>query len=104
MSALCPDPEARARKNLRAVLQGLARVGQATLAAELHVSESTVSRMKSDGDLERLAHLLAHCGLKVVPEAMRCYEPEYVDWLLLGNRIAADKVRSADDLQADDPE
>lgn len=104
MSALCPDPDERARKNLAAILRGLSRAGQATLAAELHVSESTVSRMKSEGDLERVSKLLALCGLKIVPEDMRCYPPEYVEWLTLGNKIAGRVVRDVHDIPEDDPE
>jgi hypothetical protein len=103
MSEASLSREDRARKNAAAVLRRLASYGQATVAAELGISESTVSRWKGDGDIERYGRLLALLGLKVVPGDWRCYPPEHVDWLLLGNRIAAEKVRTADDLlEADD--
>lgn len=103
MSTSSPEKTDRARKNERAILRGLARIGQAAVAAELGVSESTVSRLK-EGEIERFSRLLALCGLKAVPLEMRCYPPEHVDWLLLGNRIAAQRVRSLEDLTEDDPE
>lgn len=104
MTSASQEPDERARKNLSVLLRKLSSVGQSTAAAGLGVSEATISRMKSEGDLERFARLLALCGLKCVPLEMRCYPPDQVDWLLLGNRIAARKVRSASDLEEEDPE
>jgi hypothetical protein len=72
----------RARKNFATILHGLARIGQATVAGEIGVSESTVSRLK-DGDLERLAALLAACELKVVPQHFKCAKPEIIEAALV---------------------
>lgn len=69
------------RKNHSAILHALARVGQANLAESMNVSESLISRMKSSGDLEKTAKMLALLGLKVVPTAMVCFDPEYVEHL-----------------------
>lgn len=67
----------RARKNLTLILQRLASVGQVAVAEGLSVSEATVSRFKAE-QAEQLCKTLAILGLKVVPEAMRCYKPETI--------------------------
>lgn len=69
--------EERTRKNLSALLHGLASVGQAAVAEALGVSESTVSRWKEGGgELERLARLLAALGQKTVGQDRHCVRPE----------------------------
>ena len=73
-------PTERARKNESVILQALAAAGQNTVAIGMGVNESTVSRFK-DGGISQAASLLAHCGLKVVPTGMRCFNPEYVEAL-----------------------
>ena len=65
----------RARKIESAVLQGLASQGQVTAAKALGVSESAISRLK-DGQIHVVAQLLAFLGLKVVPERVKCVDPE----------------------------
>lgn len=74
-----PPPE-RARKNEQVILHALAAAGQSTVALAMGVNESTVSRMK-DGALAQAAALLAHCGLKVVPVGVQCFDPGYVEAL-----------------------
>ena len=54
-----------ANKNETAILRALAGLGQKRLAEELGVSESAVSRMKSDGELAKTADLLAVLGLEL---------------------------------------
>lgn len=98
MSTVSPQLSETARKVRGALLRGLASVGQSNVAIALGVSETMVSRWKSDGEVDRIAALLDLCGLKAVPREMKCYPPEQVEWLLLGNRIAAQKVRTAGDL------
>lgn len=71
----------RARKNEAAILKALAGFGQTRLADLMGVSESQISRQKSSGDLSKTAEMLAHLGLKVVPERMQCFDPEYVEHL-----------------------
>lgn len=81
MGTVSAEVETRSRKNQSTILRGLARVGQATVAEALGVAESTVSRMK-DKDIPDLAKLLAIAGLKVVPVAIRCYEPQQIGAIL----------------------
>ncbi|MBL8511888.1 MAG: transcriptional regulator [Betaproteobacteria bacterium] len=71
----------RARKNERLVLQRLADVGQAAVAAQLDASESTISRLK-DGPIANVCNLLAAVGLKVVPVEFRCTHPERVQAIM----------------------
>lgn len=71
----------RARKNEAAMLKALATFGQAHLADLMGVSESQISRQKSSGDLAKTAEMLAHLGLKVVPESVQCFDPVYVEHL-----------------------
>ena len=70
-----------ARKNEALILKALASFGQARLAELMGVSESLISRQKSEGHLAKTAEMLAHLGLKVVPERMQCFDPEYVEHL-----------------------
>jgi hypothetical protein len=69
------DPSARARKITSLVMHHVHDGKQVAIATALGVHESTVSRLLSD-HLEKLAQVLAHAGLKVVPEGFRCVDPE----------------------------
>jgi hypothetical protein len=80
MSLVSMSPLERARKNEQVILQALAATGQNTVALAMGVNESTVSRLK-DGALGQAAAVLAHCGLKVVPAGMACFDPAYVEAL-----------------------
>jgi S-methylmethionine-dependent homocysteine/selenocysteine methylase len=95
MSTVSLSPIERARKNEQVVLQALAATGQSTVALGMGVNESTVSRMK-DGAISQATALLAHCGLKVVPVGVQCFNPEYVEALKtlaeLGIRQQAPKL------------
>lgn len=65
-------PQERVRHSLSLVLQRLAAPGaQATLANAAGLSESTVSRIKTDR-LEDVLTMLAHLDLKVVDSAAKC--------------------------------
>lgn len=90
----------RARKNLKTILQALATVGQGPAADAIGVSESTISRMK-DGDLDRLAQLLAVLGLKVVPETVKCYEPKFIESIFQLAKQRMSQVESASELSWD---
>ena len=93
MSALSPQIAERARKNGSAVLRALAEKGQSLVAELVGTSETTVSRFKGH-DLELAVAVLAAAGLKVVPEAMECFDPDYVRAL---------KVMAGVGLQAKEP-
>lgn len=82
MSTLSEKQTARSRKNEAAILKALASAGQRNVADTIGVDESSISRMKSDGQVERFCQLLAVVGLKVVPDHMHCYEPKAIDALL----------------------
>lgn len=77
MASMSPTIAERSRKNHAAILRSLAAAGQARVAALIGVDDSTITRIK-DGQLERLAAVLAASGLKVVPEDHQTLAPEYV--------------------------
>jgi DNA-binding Xre family transcriptional regulator len=100
MSPVSMNPDERTRKNERAILHGLASRGQAAVAEALGVSESTVSRMK-DGDIERLAKMLALCGLKIVPEEVHCYDAKFMESMLFLARRQLERMDNVEQLQWD---
>lgn len=81
MSELSATPSERARKAFATVLQAMQDPGtQRNLAQALGVSESTISRIKTE-KLEDAVTLLYQMGFKVVPQHMQCYPAEYVQAL-----------------------
>jgi len=77
-----PEPVVRARKIASSVLKATQRdSSQTAIAAAMGVSESTISRLLSD-HLDKFAQVLAHAGLKVVNEDVRCFSPDYISALL----------------------
>jgi transcriptional regulator with XRE-family HTH domain len=77
------SPTDRARRISSTILQRAQRdATQAALAAAMGVSESTISRMLAPDHLDKLALMLAHAGLKVVPIEMQCFPQEKVQALL----------------------
>lgn len=91
MVALSMTPQERARKIQRIVLQRVQRdASQAAVAAAMGVSESTVSRLLSE-HLDKLAAVLAHAGLKVVPVERVCVDPSmYEAMTRIATRAMAD--------------
>lgn len=75
------DADEWARKNERAVLSRLASVGQARIAQQLGVNESTISRWK-DGDIARFCKFLALLGVKVTPIEYKCYDEKTLQAVL----------------------
>jgi hypothetical protein len=74
MSAVSPTPAERARKAHVTILRALQEPGrQVALATAMGISESTVSRFKTD-QLEQLCTLISHLGLKVVPSEYQCVD------------------------------
>ena len=86
MSDPCVANPTVARKSLTLLLQRLASVGQNDAADAIKVSETLVSRLKSDHS-ENFTALLAALGLKIVPSEYRCYDPEHVEHLQYFARI-----------------
>ena len=106
MAELSQPLQETARKSLAAILQGLSSVGQVNVAKALDASESTISKLKSDGDLDRLAKLLAIVGLKVVPVRFRCEDPDYLAAMeMLAHRYMESRQAGAKPaLNFEDPE
>lgn len=94
MAPLSEQQQERSRKNFSTILAALGRAGQVHVAAAIGVHESTVSKIKSD-ELERLAALLAACGLKVVPQEFRCAKPEIIEAALVFARAAMEQHSSS---------
>jgi hypothetical protein len=94
-------PEDRARKIVSSILKATQRdASQTAIAAAMGVSESTVSRLLSD-HLDKLALVMAHAGLRVVGQDMRCFPPDYVDALLLMAKQHLSAVQSVRTLEWD---
>ena len=68
---------ASARRNHSLLLRGIADVSQKRIAALIGVSETTMSDMKND-QLERVAALIAACGLKLSPVTHQTYDESYI--------------------------
>jgi hypothetical protein len=74
-------PTERARKGISLVLQHLQPAGKAgAIAAAMGVSDSTISRIKTER-LDEVVLLLAHLGLKIVPTTYRCVDAETYHFL-----------------------
>lgn len=101
MSELSASADAYARKNQSMVLRALASVGQASVAAQLGVNESTVSRWK-DADIERFTRLLAVLGLKITPQSMRCYDERTLTAMLTLARQRMDQIENVEQIAWED--
>lgn len=82
----------RSRKLESTVLQALASKGQVHVAEFAGVSESKVSRFKSEHLAEICDHLVA-LDLKVVPLSMQCYRPESIAALM---QLAKERMEQLD--------
>lgn len=67
MERLLNKSDERSRKIESMILQRLAEKTQTTIAIELGVSESKISRLKND-DIPMISKLMTCLGLKVVPD------------------------------------
>ena len=91
------SPLERARKISATVLHSTQRdATQVALAAAMGVSESTVSRMLAPDHLDKLALLLAHAGLKVVPVERICVDPQMYEAM---TRIASKAMADTETAQ-----
>lgn len=79
MTADSHDKPASARKSEQKVLQRLMSEGQRPVAEALGVHESTISRLKSDGELERICQMMEVLGLKVVDERVHEWDQETLE-------------------------
>ena len=98
MTASSPTPAERARKAHVTVLKAIQEPGrQVAAATAMGVSESTVSRMKTE-HLESFCTLLACLGLKVVPVEMQCFPADKVQALLTLARDHLSTIERPDQL------
>lgn len=94
-------PAEQAQKIVASVLKATQReTKQAAIATAIGMPESTLSRLLSD-HLEKLALVMAHAGLRVVGQDMRCFPPDYVDALLLMAKQHLSAVQSVRTLEWD---
>lgn len=96
--SLSQDEIERSRKNFAAILKGFSSVGQVHVAKAIGKHESTISKMISDGDLERFAQILAKIGLKVVGTEYRCVDPKTMETILHGHRMWVASIESHEQL------
>jgi hypothetical protein len=95
MTALSPEVDSIARKSLTAILNGVERVGQNTIADGCGVDDSTITGDKAKY-WPRFAKTLAIAGLKVVPTSMRCYAPATIEPLL---QLAKQRMAQLENVQ-----
>lgn len=93
MSEVCPQPSARARKNLSCLLNAISRVGLRKIAEDIGKDESTVSRMK-ETQLPAFAALMASAGLKAVPVHYCCVDPDTYKFL---RRCTVERLQSEEE-------
>lgn len=74
-------PADRAKRYHSLALQRMASVTQTALSVAMGTSETTINRIKTER-LEEVMLMLAHLGLKVVPESFKCVNPESYDFLV----------------------
>lgn len=97
MHSLSISPAERARKISCVILQRAQRdATQVALAAAMGCSESTLSRMLAPDHLDKLALLLAHAGLKVVPVERICVDPQMYEAM---TRIASKAMADTETAQ-----
>lgn len=90
-------------------MRALAKVGQRPTARALGVSDTKISRMKSDGEIAAIADFLTAIELKVVPidarvipEGMKPYRPESIAALMQLAKERLQELESPDQLAADE--
>ena len=74
------SPRDRANKGYSLVLQRMAHGTAKTIAADMGISDSTLSDIKNK-QTEQVLLLLAHLGLKVVPANVKCLDPVAYEFL-----------------------
>ena len=83
MTSLSSDFEERAKKTSSLILRSMHSVGQVNVADGLRVSESWVSKWKTE-ELDRTVKLLLLCGLKLVPSDVKCFHEKDIEALMHG--------------------
>lgn len=90
------------------ILQAIDATGQEVAASCIGMHPTAITKMKSaqgtakHSDIERICHLLAACGLKVVPANMRCYNASKIDILFHVTKDYFQRLEEVDDFFHDD--
>lgn len=96
------SPDARARRIAATICKALGQPGKGVaVAAATGVSDSTISRLKTD-HLDTFSKVLAHLGLKVVPIEMKCYEPDQIAAVFTMAKAYMKTIDTPEKLQFDD--
>lgn len=103
MNESSADPSASARKIERMILKRLASVGQARIAEQLGVNESTVSRWK-DGEIARFSKFLVLLNLKATPAEYKCYDERTLTAMLTFAKQRMDQIQGTQHLEFEDEE
>lgn len=105
---LSPEQLAWSRNMQSQILQAIDATGQQAVASCIGIDATAITKMKSPqgtakhSDIERMCHLLAACGLKVVDKNMQCYAREHVSWLFNMAKLGMNRSIDVDDfLHAD---
>lgn len=97
---LSQEQATRARKNFAVLMQRLASVGNAPVALAVGCDEATISRMKPD-KFQQFAEILAVLDLKIVPNAMRCFNERDIETILHQAKRWMEHVQGIDQLEFD---
>jgi len=90
------------------ILTAIDTTGQEAVAGCIGIHPTAITKMKSPqsnakhSDIERICHILAVVGLKIVPADMKCYDAAKIDILF---RLAKDnfqRLEEVDDFFHDD--
>jgi hypothetical protein len=100
MTSLSADLDERTKKTASLVLRCLHSVGQVNVAKALDVSESWLSKWKTD-ELDRTTRLLLLCGLKLVPVNVHCFHQKDVEMLMHGAQRWLGDLTSSEQLSWD---
>lgn len=101
MSTITPEMVEGMRRNRAAILRAMSAMTQARVADSMGISEATLSRMKDSindkpSDIDRLALLLAACGLVAQPTTNRSITAERLAALHVLAREALDAAPVSD--------
>ncbi len=92
MAELSISGDGIARESLSAILQALSEKGQGAVAQVMGVSDSSMSRWKSD-EIPVMARLLAALDLNVYPKSFVVVDPEYLHALRVLARRDLEEAR-----------
>jgi len=94
----------KARKFSAVLRKRLQEVGQATVASEMDVDISTISRAVSEGRLDQICAVITALGYKIVPEDFHCVKREELDHVMWWARKGMEAIKTAADLVYEDDE